>query len=148
MLVWSLTNFFSFGSIQMIKKTHIGLWKCYHDNWCIKTLLTLSVKELGSLFFFSEGDSPIFLSELEAHTTAAWKHSGCFIQKELRWWVCWIIESALRDYHCCPHASQPLILIISSKLMCFLLFLSIMNQNLWLPSVKQLNVVLTSKLIM
>lgn len=64
-------------------KTHIALWKCCHDNRCIKTLLTLSVKELRSPFsFYSEGDSSIFLSERKAHITAAWKHSGalCSIQ--------------------------------------------------------------------
>lgn len=46
-------NFCSFGSIQMIEKNHIALWKWYHDNWCIKALLTLSVKEPRSSFFSS-----------------------------------------------------------------------------------------------
>lgn len=42
LLIWFLTHYWN---------NRVALWKWYHDNWCIKTLLTLSVNEPGSPFF-------------------------------------------------------------------------------------------------
>lgn len=79
-------------------------WQLMHQS----PLDTVCKRAQIIFFFFSEGDSSIFLSELKANITAAWKHSGALrsIQKELRWWVCWIIENTLKDPHFCRHASH------------------------------------------